>query len=231
MTLPITILTVFASVCALVFTVLRITHGGVISLLTKTLASFAFVCLSVVVAFSHPMGNAGMFLILGQVAGMIGDILLDLKSVDKTRSHAYLNFGMLAFGVGHAFYILFVSTLNSSAKLGKMAFFAGIFAVVFTLAVVLFSKQLLGLKLGNFVFQAGGYSCILSFVAALSVAVCFENIKMLMLAIAMVAFWASDIVLSIMYFGGKKDSKVLSITNHVLYYGAQIAIALFLVTL
>ncbi len=66
----------------------------------RTLASFAFVCLGVVVVFQYPQ-QAGLFLILALVCGMIGDILLDLKSVDSTRANAYTNFGMLTFGVGH----------------------------------------------------------------------------------------------------------------------------------
>ena len=72
---------------------------------------------------------------------------------------------------------------------------------------------------------------MLSFAAALAVALSFTVSFLWPLAIALVAFWLSDIVLSIMYFGGKSENKFLSILNHVLYYGAQIAIALFVVTL
>ena len=72
---------------------------------------------------------------------------------------------------------------------------------------------------------------MLSFAAAFAVALAISNSALWMFAIALVAFWLSDIVLSIMYFGGKSESKFLSILNHVLYYGAQIAIALFMVTL
>ena len=171
-----------------------------------------------------------LFVILGLICGMIGDILLDLKSVDHSREDAYLNFGMLAFGIGHIFYVLFMSFLSGKNVLVE-ALIAGAFAIVFTLAVVFFSKQLLGLKLGKFVIQAGSYACILSFAAALAIALSFTVSFLWPLAIALVAFWLSDIVLSIMYFGGKSENKFLSILNHVLYYGAQIAIALFAVTL
>ena len=230
MTLPIILLLVLAIATAILFSILRVTHGGMVSLMTKTLASFCFVLLGVVVVFEYPLGKIGMFVILGLVCGMIGDILLDLKSVDHSREDAYLNFGMLAFGIGHIFYVLFMSFLSGKNVLVE-ALIAGAFAIVFTLAVVFFSKQLLGLKLGKFVVQAGSYACILSFAAALAVALSFTVSFLWPLAIALVAFWLSDIVLSIMYFGGKSESKFLSILNHVLYYGAQIAIALFVVTL
>jgi hypothetical protein len=72
---------------------------------------------------------------------------------------------------------------------------------------------------------------VLSFTAAYSVALAFSVPALWPIAIAFVAFWLSDIVLSLMYFGGRADNKFLSILNHVLYYGAQIAIALFIAIL
>lgn len=230
MTLPIILLTILAVATAILFTILRVTHGGVVSLMTKTLASFCFVLLGVVVVFQAPIISEGMFIILGLVAGMIGDILLDLKSVDKTRSDSYLNYGMLAFGIGHVFYITFLSVFVGK-NIVTEAIIAGAFALIFTSAVLLFSKQLLGLNLGKFALQASAYSCVLSFTAAYSVALAVSVPTLWPIAIAFVAFWLSDIVLSLMYFGGRADNKFLSILNHVLYYGAQIAIALFVVTL
>ena len=230
MTLPIILLTILAVATAILFTILRVTHGGVVSLMTKTLASFCFVLLGVVVVFQAPIISEGMFIILGLVAGMIGDILLDLKSVDKTRSDSYLNYGMLAFGIGHVFYITFLSVFVGK-NIVTEAIIAGAFALIFTSAVLLFSKQLLGLNLGKFVLQASAYSCVLSFTAAYSVALAFSVPTLWPIAIAFVAFWLSDIVLSLMYFGGRADNKFLSILNHVLYYGAQIAIALFIAIL
>ncbi len=230
MTLPIILLTVLAVGASLLFSILRVTHGGVVSLMTKTLASFCFVLLGVVVVFDNPIGQRGMFLILGLIAGMVGDILLDLKSVDKSRSESYLNYGMLAFGVGHLFYVVF-TVLLCNKDITTEAIIAGAIALVFTLLVVFFSKQMLGITLDKFVLQAGAYCCVLTFTASFAVAVAISIPFMWPFAIALVCFWLSDIILAVMYFGGKADSKFLSIANHVLYYGAQIAIALFMATL
>lgn len=230
MTLPIILLTILAVLAAILFSILRVTHGGVVSLLTKTFASFCFVALGVVVVCSNTLHEVGLFLLLGLIAGMIGDILLDLKSVDSTRGESYLNYGMVAFGVGHIFYILFLAFVSGKNILTE-ALIAGAFAIVFTLAVVFFSKQILGIALGDFVIQASLYCGVLSFAAAFAVAIAFSVPAVWPFAVALVSFWLSDIVLSVMYFGGKADSKFLSILNHFLYYGAQIAIALFLVTL
>ena len=38
----------------------------------------------------------------------------------------------------------------------------------------------------------------------------------------------SDLVLSMMYFGGKQDNKVLCVINHVLYYIGEILVMAFL---
>ena len=61
MTLPIILLTILAIGTAILFSILRITHGGVTSLMSKTLASFCFVLLGVVVVFTHPVGNNSAF--------------------------------------------------------------------------------------------------------------------------------------------------------------------------
>ena len=230
MTLPIILLTILAIGTAILFSILRITHGGITSLMSKTLASFCFVLLGVVVVFTHLMHDTGMFLLIGLVCGMLGDILLDLKSVDKTRSESYLNYGMLAFGLGHAFYITFVIVLMGGNVTLPLVI-AGAFSLLFTLSIVFFSKPLLGLSLGKFTLQVSSYCFMLTFAGAFSVALAISHPFMWPFAIALIAFWASDLVLSLMYFGGKEDSKFLSILNHFLYYGAQIAIALFAVTL
>ena len=231
MTLPIVLLLALAIATAILFSILRVTHGGITSLMTKTLASLCFVVLGVVVAFTHPVGNVGMFVILGLICGMLGDILLDLKSVDETRSESYLNFGMLAFGIGHIFYIVFAILLVGANGIGGELIFAGVFATLFTLAILLFSKPVLGLSLGKFTAQASSYCFALTFAGAFSVALAVGNTQIWPLAIPLVSFWLSDLVLSVMYFGGKDESKFLSILNHVLYYGAQIGIAMFMVSL
>ncbi len=227
MSLPIILLTILTIATAVLFSVLRVTHGGVVSLLTKTLASFCFVVLGVVVAFSNRNIDVAMFVVLGLISGMIGDILLDLKSVDQTRGNSYLNYGMVAFGIGHVFYVVFAGTIVGKSVTTELLIAGGI-ALAFTAIVVFFSKQLLGLELGAFLVQASAYAFFLTFAAVFAVALSISFSFLWPFAIALVCFWASDLVLSLMYFGGHEKSIVLSLTNHVLYYGAQIVIALFI---
>lgn len=226
MSLPIILLTILAIATAILFSVLRVTHGGVVSLLTKTLASFCFVVLGVVVAFSNQTVDVAMYVVLGLISGMIGDILLDLKSVDQTRGNSYINYGMFAFGVGHVFYVIFAGLFVGKSVTTELLI-AGAIALTFTAVVVFFSNKLLGLTLGKFLVQASIYAFFLTFAAVFAVALSITTPAILPFAIALVCFWASDLVLSLMYFGGRENSIVLSLTNHVLYYGAQIVIALF----
>lgn len=230
MSLPIILLTILAIATTILFSVLRVTHGGVVSLLTKTLASFCFVVLGVVVAFSNRNIDVAMYVVLGLICGMIGDILLDLKSVDQTRGNSYLNYGMFAFGLGHVFYVLFAGIIVGKNVTTELLI-AGAIALAFTVIVVFFSNKLLGLKLGMFLAQSSVYAFFLTFAAAFAVALSVTISFLWPFAIALVCFWASDLVLSLMYFGGREKSVVLSLTNHVLYYGAQIVIALFITTM
>ena len=55
----------------------------------------------------------------------------------------------------------------------------------------------------------------------------YSNAQAPMLVTGAALFLASDLVLSMTYFDGN-DSRVMISVNHVLYYGAQFAIALSL---
>jgi len=54
------------------------------------------------------------------------------------------------------------------------------------------------------------------------------SLQNILLSVGLISFLASDLVLSLQYFGGKQDSKNLTIVNHILYYIAQILIASFI---
>ena len=73
------------------------------------------------------------------------------------------------------------------------------------------------------------YSFILFLTTALSVYLSFIGLTapVIILAIGFVLFLASDLILSMQYFGGKQDSKPLTFINHLLYYAAQIIIAAY----
>lgn len=71
------------------------------------------------------------------------------------------------------------------------------------------------------------------FMSAFSIGLCIvmKSTRVLPFTIGMILFLLSDVVLSMMYFGGRPKDKTLCVINHALYYAAQICIASFIYTM
>ena len=219
-----------AIVLTIIFIVVRIKKGGLLGLFTKTTASLAFVATALVGAYSAGLKLVSLFVLLGLIFGLIGDIVLDLKIIYKSQQSQYLNAGMLSFGLGHIMYM--VATILYSNNL----FFKDIntfyiilvgfgFAGIVTVLIAILAKPVLKIDFGNFKYQSLAYTFILSFMSAFSVIVGFFSPIFLIFALGIIFIFISDLILSLQYFGGKQDSKLLTILNHAIYYIGQIAIA------
>ena len=150
------------------------------------------------------------------------------------HSTQYLRAGMVSFSVGHVFNIAgLLSLANSQVNifeenllgLGLIA----LGAVVATVVVYFFSTKIQKLNFENNTCFVNLYTFILLLTTILSIYLCFvlgtDFWQMIMLAIGLVLFLASDLVLSVQYFGGKLHNKTLIVLNHSLYYLAQVIIA------
>jgi len=224
-----------------VFLNLRVNKGGVGALMAKTIASLCFVIFALFLSTTKTgvAYNASLTitcLIVGLVCGLIGDILLDLKVMYAFHEDKYLTGGMTAFSVGHVFNILGLLLLAnnqvnifSGEYLIPLAIIVGI-SLVLTFTTSIVSKKVLKFDFGKFGWLVNLYSFILMLTTALSIYLCFIGLTspMFILAIGFVLFLASDLVLSQQYFGGKKTDKTLTFINHLLYYAAQITIAMFI---
>ena len=95
------------------------------------------------------------------------------------------------------------------------------------------STNVMKLDFGKHLWATLAYTFILVFVVAFSLTftICVPNVKLWIMLIGTILFFLSDIVLSTQYFGGKQDDKTLIAVNHILYYAAQIVIALFIFVL
>ena len=215
----------------ILFLIVRTTVGGAYAVVTKTMASFSFILLGGVGIFQGGFDTFSLFVMLGLVCGLIGDILLDNKVMYREHENIYLNSGMLSFGVGHLFY--FVATCSLAVQIGKAGpiLLVGLgCSLILTFAIMLASKPL-KLNFGKFFYQTLAYTLILTFMSAYSITLAFYVEHMWVMAAGITAIFVSDLVLSTQYFGGKQDSKVLTWINHVIYYLGQIMIAasLFLI--
>ena len=219
--IPISILLVTA------FIIVRVVYGGVYGLLTKIVASLALVVTAIVFTTFEGTIASGIIAI-GLLFGLIGDILLDLKVIYPEHNNAYLNSGMLAFGLGHICYILamimYIGPEYDSLSAAGWAGLGGIFIT----PIIIFVASKMGLNFGKFLYQTIVYSFLLSFVTVFSIILAFTMTSMWILAVGFALFLLSDLILSLQYFGGKQDNKLLIITNHAFYYIAQIIILCFI---
>lgn len=222
-------LCVLAILTTILFIFVRVNKGGALGILTKTLASFCFVLYGVFSLTQITFFNMGsVFIIMGLVCGLIGDIVLDLKYVYKEQNDIYLNAGMIAFMVGHAFYfagLVFISYEILNLLLPILVAVA--VAAVFT-PINYFASKKIGLDFGKFVWQSMIYCFILTFMTVFTIYLACLQLEFSVMAGGITLFLFSDLVLSMQYFGGKTEDKFLTIVNHALYYAAQILIATFL---
>lgn len=230
MILALVICAVVAVTLTALFLFVRVYNAPIYGLLTKTLASMAFIAMGAIGMYynygSLPAG--GVLILAGLAFGMVGDILLDLKRAHSEFEDLYLTSGMIAFTCDHSF-VLAATLMIATPLIGKLWLPAVVSAVIGIGAapIVMFvSVKLMKAHFGKHFFFSAFYATYLIFFTALSVWLAFLNPVFIMLAVAMVLFLLSDLVLSTMYFvAGKKEDALLVVVNHALYYAAQIIIA------
>lgn len=220
------ILICICAILAGIFTIVRVRRGGLVAFLFKTLASFALVASAFwAIAYSDIISSERIILSLigiGLLLGLIGDMLLDLKVV-YNNDKIYLNAGMLSFGLGHLCYFSAFSlyAINNNVDLLVPIAISVVCAIAITFAIVMSSKKM-KLNFGNYLYQTILYTFVLSFMTIYTLILAIMDGGMWLTFIGMILFFASDVVLSLQYFGEKLDNKWLIAINHILYYSAQI---------
>ena len=200
-------------------------------LFVKTILSFLFIVLALVATYnSNKFKLFNLFVILGLVCGLIGDILLDLKNIDLDRTVGYTYGGFVAFGVGH---IMFITGLIITYFRGNALYI--IFPIILDIiisGITLLMEKPLKLKYGSMKPTVFMYALCLFGTFSISLSLAIQNgfaiTSLNMFVIGSVLFAISDLVLSGTYFGEGKERPIDFILNYVTYYGAQYAIAFLL---
>ncbi len=216
-------------ICALLatnFIVFRVTKGGMLALYLKTLASMGFVFFGLMMFFLYaPVSWKSTFVILGLVLGLAGDVLLDFKVVKKEKSDIFLNWGMLAFGLGHISYFVYLVLTLPEFNVWGLVIALGVGAFL-TYAIIKHIAPVMKLNFGKFLWQSTSYTFVLTFVFIYSITCAILTPAFWLISLGLGLILVSDLILSTMYFGGKDNDKLLCILNHAIYYLGQIAIAL-----
>lgn len=228
------------AVCGLIIMVpfirLRIQRKHVAAIILKVCTSTCFILSAGVAILSSTaeqwMQNKYLFfgVLFGEVCGLLGDYWLDMKDMHTKHHDTYVFAGFSSFFVGHLFFIagLFI-TYGTHWKQLLIALAAGVALALF----VLVTEKPMKLRYGKFKGITVGYTFIFGVVtAAAFCSWCFGgmHLQALVMALGLVVFLLSDLVLSGTYFGGKKRPVDYAL-NHIFYYVGQFTIALSLLAI
>lgn len=222
-------------IATIVFLILRVKKGGIYGLTAKAAASFGFIAVAVASVFvslkdpsvliiNQSFNRWSLFIILGLVCGMLGDVWLDLKYCFVEKSDVFTFGGFAFFMAGHLFYLI---AIYNTMKFNVWFTVAG---VVIGGAVVLFEifkERVLKVTYGRFKAMVCIYSGLLIYltVVCLGALVEMRTTRSLLLFAGSLFFLISDLILSSIYFGDDKNTKGNIIANHLTYYLAQFLIA------
>ena len=215
---------VFCILTSFLFIYVRSKKTGVTALLLKMLASGTILITAILLSYKYVSEFYSMFITFGMFFGLIGDILLDLKQLYPKDEKKYLYAGFLAFSLGHIMYFLGISSEIPHIDYYWMYTLLLIIptSIVTYLTLIMCKKMNVDISEDKGVITM--YTAVLSYIVIYSIFVLIIYPKLWILALGFVCFAISDVILSTMYFGDKKDSKLTCVINHTLYYIAQILI-------
>ena len=229
--LPLILCIVFmglGAVSVTLFLIEKIRQYSVKATILKTITSLLFIATCAVGLYVHERHPLSLFVMLGLLLGLLGDIWLDLKYVFKEKDVSFTYAGFAAFGFGH---ILYMCGMISEYYQGENPLYIiiPILAGVLVGALTILLEKPMKLHYGKMKWIAFVYAILLfsMFAMALSLTILtkFESTTLIMLTSGGVLFAVSDLILSGTYFGKGKERPVDIISNTVTYYAAQFVIA------
>lgn len=216
------------SILLLIYIIKCCKKRNISGLFVKSLVSVFYLITAAVAVFTVPENYSyGLFILIGGVFGLMGDVFLDQKYLHLENKDEYLYMGFASFGLGHLFYIY---ALWKSASLELSDIWLPIATAILIPIVNLILPKLFGQDFGKFKGIATLYAVVLSFTVGSAIMAYMRTgfVGHLLFAVAGVSFLASDLELSAMYFTVTKDKNTPArfIINIVTYYLAQYLIAL-----
>lgn len=193
----------------------------------KTIDSLLFLALGIFLFFYKGQPKIGIFILLGLTFGLLGDVALAFKRIDKSKDKFFTLLGMVMFIIGHIFYTtgLFVNYYVPGNIVHVIV--PIVVAIIIAIAIVLIELKL-KFKLGGF-----KYFGVLYFTALFSVSMSclsinilhsFNSTFLILMLVGAIIFASSDILLTRTYFK-ENCPKGFLISTSITYYVAQFLIA------
>jgi uncharacterized membrane protein YhhN len=162
-----------------------------------------------------------LFIGLGLVCGLLGDLFLEVQYFYDKEKDSQIFSGMIAFFIGHIFYIVALSALIGFNYLSI------IIGLVFTLVVAV-GGIVLKMNFGKLKLPSYLYTFIIFTMVGQSMFLAIDNqfnLFSIVLMLGAILFGISDLLLAPIYFKGDKRVS-FAIANLATYYLAQLFIAL-----
>lgn len=215
----------FAILLAINFIVFFTLGNGILSCILKLFASIAFIVLGLVgfataESMTYGASIVGILFLAGAGFGLVGDGILALLEIEHNKNFLIILSGENAFAIGHIFYF------TGLILMAPFTYWSVIAAAVLTAIIFVVAIKGMKLNFGELLIPSIIYAFMLSTTMIQSIAGAIMlggSVFSIMLAVGFTLFLLSDLVLSMIYFGGQKN-KVTTSTNYALYYAAQIII-------
>lgn len=217
---------------AIVFTARRGLNVRFSDLLLKIIASASFVGLGLVSVYLNGLTVYGVMVIFAALFGVLGDVFIELKWLEKDNSDTYLNFGFGTFMTQH---ILLIAAILIKYPMSLLNFAICLIAPIVVFMVSGLAAKFTGMDLGKFKYVSNIYGAMASMtfsVGFMTMTNYGMELSQILFFAGGVSFFASDVILSQIFFTQKGCNRVFVILNHITYYAAQILIAasLFFIT-
>ena len=210
----------------------KLRRYSVRAVLLKSLTSAFFVALAICGWFCAAGDGRpavlGIFVILGLLFGLLGDIWLDLKYVFPQADEPFTYAGFASFGVGHVLYCIGLLLQYAQAENPVFLWLPLLLALLSGLATAAMEKPM-KLQYGKFKPVVAGYGVLLFATVLLSGSLALQQgwrtPTLNWIFAGSVLFAASDLILSGTYFGKGRERPVDLALNYLTYYPAQFLIA------
>ena len=224
------ILLSLGAVMSAVFIVSKVINYSLKTIIFKTIASLFFVALGIYTFVVSKEGNLvfKIFLLLGLIFGMLGDVFLGFKYITTKTKNIWILLGMFAFALGHISYILglFLGFYVPGNMLFLFLPFVTALGISFIYLVI---ARRVGINFGKMfpfgIFYLLCLTTMLSTALFMSIFHGFTLVTLTMFFSGAICFATSDFMLTGAYFKPGARPKAYMATYSVFYYLAQFIIA------
>lgn len=215
-----------ALVMMVIYILVELTQKPLYALFMKALASLSFILLGVTrllfvqSAYPELLG----WVLLGLASGLIGDIVLALRPLrPKEEDKIIIVLGIISFALGHLFYLVGLSTIESISWIGYVM---GMVAM----GIVIIMSKIMKFEMGIARIPSYLYAFMIFLMIGQGIVLMTsrpQEIAYLLFMIGAILFGISDLILAPIYYI-PQTSKMMIVLNLLTYYVAQIFIALSL---